>query len=174
MGAPDLLRHLRGLGLVLTLTPTGALHVAPRQALTDDHRAAIRAERDGLIGALRAEGSTPSVGPEGGAPPLTLGQAHECHLGGWDDIEIATFNEREARFARLGRSADADTLAERLTLRDRQMDERRLCLECAALADNRRCNVAARGSLSGADRQLEPVPAILHRCPGFTLSQGLK
>lgn len=49
--------------------------------------------------------------------------------------------------------ADADNLAERLTLRDRQHDNRRLCLECTALVDNRRCMVAARGRLPGADRR---------------------
>ena len=55
MGAPELLHHLRGAGLVLTLTPTGGLQVAPRTALTDDHRAAIRAERNALVLALAAE-----------------------------------------------------------------------------------------------------------------------
>ena len=67
----------------------------------------------------------------------------------------------------------AEHLAERLTLRDRQHDDRRLCLECAALADNRRCLVAARGLLAGADRRLEPVPTILQRCDGFALAPGL-
>ena len=42
MGAPELLHHLRAAGLVLTLTPAGGLHVAPRSALTDDRRATIR------------------------------------------------------------------------------------------------------------------------------------
>ena len=55
MSPPDLLHHLRGAGLVLTLTHDGGLHVAPRAALTDDHRAAIRAERDSLVLALQAE-----------------------------------------------------------------------------------------------------------------------
>ena len=55
MGAPELLHHLRGAGLVLTLTATGGLHVAPRDALTSEHRAAIRAQRDDLVLALQAE-----------------------------------------------------------------------------------------------------------------------
>lgn len=55
MGAPELLHHLRGAGLVLTLTPAGGLHVAPRTALNDDHRAAIRAERGAIVLALQAE-----------------------------------------------------------------------------------------------------------------------
>ena len=55
MGAPELLHHLRGAGLVLTVTPAGQLHVAPRDALTYDHRAVIRAERDSLVLVLEAE-----------------------------------------------------------------------------------------------------------------------
>lgn len=176
MGAPELLHHLRGDGLVLTLTPAGDLRVAPRSALTDDHRAAIRAERDALVLALQAEGEPPPTKPSpwrSGNPLMTPEQGDECHAGGWDDAEIDAFLAREARFARRGRAADAEQLAERLALRDRQHDDRRLCLECAALADNGHCLVAARGRLAGAHRRLEPVPTILHRCPGFTLALGL-
>lgn len=181
MGAPELLHHLRGAGLVLTLTPAGDLHVAPRRALTDDHRTAIRAERDSLVLALLAEAGPPPTPPPAAPPPprrsgnplMTPEQGDECHAGGWDDAGIDAFQRREARFIRMGRAADAEHLAERLTLRDRQHDDRRLCLECAALAVNRRCLVAARGRLAGADRRLEPMPTILQRCPGFTLAPGL-
>jgi hypothetical protein len=55
MGARELLHQLRGAGLVLTVTPAGGLCVAPRSALTDDHRAAIRQERDELVQVLQAE-----------------------------------------------------------------------------------------------------------------------
>ncbi len=173
MGAPELLHYLRGAGLVLTLTPAGGLHVAPRTALTDDHRAAIRTERDALVLALQAEAEPTPPPRRSGNPLLPPEQGDDCHAGGWDDAEIDAFTAREARFTRMGRMADAEHLAERLALRDRQHDDRRLCLECAALADNRRCMVAARGRLAGADRRLEPVPTILQRCPGFTLAPGL-
>lgn len=176
MGAPELLHHLRGAGLVLTLTPAGALHVAPRSALTDDHRAAIRAGRDALVLALQAEADPPpppAPPRRSGNPLMTPELGDDCHAGGWDDAEIDAYLAREARFTRLGRAADAEHLAERLTLRDRQHDDRRLCLECAALADNGRCLVAARGRLPGASRRLEPVPTILQRCEGFTLAPGL-
>lgn len=173
MGAPELLHHLRGAGLVLTLTPAGGLHVAPRTALTDDHRAAIRTERDALVLALQAEAEQARPPRRSGNPLMTPEQGDECHAGGWDDAEIDAFTARQARFTRMGRAADAEHLAERLTLRDRQHDDRRLCLECGALADNRRCLVAARGRLAGADRRLEPVPTILQRCSGFTLAPGL-
>lgn len=176
MGAPELLHHLRGAGLMLKLTPAGGLHVAPRTALTDDHRTSIRTERDALVLALLAEAELPPTAPparRSGNPLMTPEQGEECHAGGWADAEIDALQRREARFTRMGRAADAEHLAERLTLRDRQNDDRRLCLECAALADNRRCLLAARGRLAGAHRRLEPVQTILHRCPGFTLAQGL-
>jgi hypothetical protein len=112
MGAPDLLRHLRDAGLVLTLTPAGGLHVAPRSALTDDHRAAIRAERDALVLALQAEAASPPPSPpprRSGNPLMTPEQGDDCHAGGWDDDEIDAYLAREARFARMGR-ADAEHL----------------------------------------------------------------
>jgi hypothetical protein len=173
MGASELLHHLRGAGLVLTLTPAGGLHVAPRSALTDDHRAAIRAERDALVLALQAEADPPPPPRRSGNPLLTPEQGDDCHAGGWDDAAIDAYRAREARFTRMGRAADAEHLAERLTLRDRQHDDRRLCLECAALADHGRCLVAAHGRLPGASRRHEPVPTILQRCEGFTLAPGL-
>ena len=55
MSPPDLLHHLRGAGLVLTLTPDGGLHVAPRSALTDEHRHVIREHRTELLALLAAE-----------------------------------------------------------------------------------------------------------------------
>ncbi len=174
METPELLQHLRGAGLVLTLMPTGALHVAPRCGLTDDHRDAIRAERDALVLALQAEADQPLPPPRRCDNPLmTAEQSDECHAGGWGKAEIDTFLKREARFTRMGRAADAEYLAERLTLRDRQHDDRRLCLECSALADNGRCLVAARGRLPGVSRRLEPIQTILQRCKGFTLALGL-
>ncbi len=180
MGAAELLNRLRGDGLLLTLTAGHGLHAAPRDALTDEHRAAIRAARDALVLALLAESScppSPLLPPppprHSGNPLMTPAQGDECHAGGWDDAEIEVFMAREARFTRLGRTADAEHLAERLTLRDREQDDRRLCLECTSLADSRRCELAAQGRLVGADRRLEPLPTILQRCPGFQLAHGL-
>lgn len=173
MGAPELLHHLRGAGLVLTLTPAGGLHVAPRTALTDNHRAAIRTERDALVLALQTEAEQPPPPWRSGNPLLTPEQGDDCHAGGWDDAEIDAFTAREARFTRMGRVADAEHLAERLTLRDRQHDDRRMCLECRALADHGHCLEAAYGRLPGSSRRLEPVPTILQRCEGFALAPGL-
>jgi hypothetical protein len=99
-------------------------------------------------------------------PYLTPEQGDECHAGCWSDAEIAAFLSRATRFTRLGRP-DAEHLAERLTLRDRQADDRRMCVECRELEPSRRCGAARRGAIVGADRHMEPVPDILMRCEGF-------
>ena len=103
---------------------------------------------------------------------LTNDEADRCHAPCWDDAEMATFTARAERFALLGRR-DADDLAERLTLRDRDGDDRRLCLECTWLGDTGRCLAVATGRIPGADRWLEPVQSILHRCGAFGLRKGL-
>jgi hypothetical protein len=103
---------------------------------------------------------------------LTNDEADRCHAPCWDEAEIAAFTARTERFALLGRT-DADDLAERLTLRDRDGDDRRLCLECTWLGDTGRCLAAATGRIPGADRRLEPVQTILQRCGAFGLRKGL-
>lgn len=98
MGAPELLQHLRGAGLVLTLTPAGALHVAPRSALTDDHRAAIRVERDALLLALQAEAdqqALPASPRRTGDPLTTPEQGDEGRGNGWDDAKIDAQRDAE-------------------------------------------------------------------------------
>jgi hypothetical protein len=103
---------------------------------------------------------------------LTNEEADRCHAPCWEDPEIAAFTFRAERLAILGRT-DGDDLAERLTLRDRDGDDRRLCLECTWLGDTGRCLAAATGRIPGADRRLEPVQTILQRCGAFGLHMGL-
>lgn len=176
-GRPDLLHRLRDAGLVPTLTPVGGLRVGPRCVLSDGHRAAIEAVRDELVKALQFGGAgvTPPVPPlprRSCDPLMTHEQGDDCDLGGWDDEEIDADMAQETRFARMGRAA-ADHFAKRLTMRDCQHDDRRLRLECAALVDNRRCLVAARGRLPRTACWLALVMTILQRCEGFTPAQGL-
>lgn len=169
MGAPDLLKHLRATGLILTLVDGSKILAAPRELLTDEHRIAIRADRANLLLALQSEARAAQIS---GNPLMTVGQSDHCHAGGWDDEEIGTFNAREAHFIGIGR-LDAEHLAERLTLRDRDGDYLHLCLECARLDRRGRCLAAAAGQLPGADNRLEPVVTILMRCEAFELRKDL-
>ncbi len=102
-----------------------------------------------------------------GNPHMTPEQGDECHEGCWNDDEIETFVARSAHFSTRG-LVDAEHLAERLTLRDRQADDRRLCLECRELEASGRCAAERRGTLSSANRRLEPKPIVLMRCPSFS------
>ncbi|MDP1647418.1 MAG: hypothetical protein Q8M01_04355 [Rubrivivax sp.] len=82
---------------------------------------------------------------------LTPAQGDRCHSPCWDDAEISTFVSRHARLLALGfTDGDADDLAERLTLRDRDCDDRRVCVECAHYAPQR-CGAHRAAGLQSAE-----------------------
>jgi len=83
--------------------------------------------------------------------------------------EIDTFTARLHHFTRRGVAVvDAETLADKPVLRDREADDRRLCLECGNLSRGSgwRCNQWQRAGLGAAG-----VPADLarqlQRCVGL-------
>ena len=119
-----------------------------------------------LMAANDANTGTPPLVHSSGNPYMTPDQGDECYACGWNDAEIDLFMCRAAKFAMLGR-ADAEHLAERLTLRDRQADDRGMCVECREVEATGRCAAARRGALPGADRRLAPVQNILKRCSAF-------
>ena len=88
--------------------------------------------------------------------------------------EIDTFTARQHHFKRRGlKELDAERLADKLVTRDREEDERRLCLECAHLAGHagtwgcRNWQQAAIAS-QARDAQLSPAVVIQpQRCDGF-------
>ena len=84
--------------------------------------------------------------------------------------EIDTFTARLARFTDKGLSLDdSEALADKLVLRDRESDDRRLCLECAHLAGRARAMHCAQWQRAGLGAA--GIPAGLHlvlqRCDGF-------
>lgn len=84
--------------------------------------------------------------------------------------EIDVLIERTALFSRRGLSAlDAELLADKLVNRDREGDDRRLCLECAHL--NRPAGALHCAQWQRAGLGAPGVPAGLHlmlqRCNGF-------
>ena len=66
------------------------------------------------------------------ADGVPVWQADEiAGLPAWTDAEIATFEKRQARTRWLGYGDRADRVADMLLHRDRDTDDRRLCIECA-------------------------------------------
>ena len=91
------------------------------------------------------------------------------------DREIDTFTARLARFTDKGASTDVgEALADKLVIRDRESDDRRLCLECLHLAGHGatswRCGnwQASRVAIRAGDSQLHgDLVCQLQRCGGF-------
>ena len=82
--------------------------------------------------------------------------------------ELARFRKRAAVLCQHGAEpAAAEALAGQLLTRDRQGEDRHVCLECVNLATGGRCLAAAAGRLAGAGRHHEPVLFVLHRCECF-------
>jgi hypothetical protein len=89
--------------------------------------------------------------------------------------EIETFTARLHHFTRRGLSGtDAETLADKLVARDREADERRLCLECVHLAGHAGiwgCRNWQRAGVATKPQHAQLSAALvlqLQRCDGFT------
>lgn len=93
------------------------------------------------------------------------------HSTAMNTAEIDTFTARLARFTDRGLIlADAEALADKLVNRDREGDDRRLCLECASLHRGGRCGnwQAAGVAIRARDAQLPgDFTTMLQRCGGF-------
>ena len=63
-------------------------------------------------------------------PYMSKESTDRCHWPSWDDAEIYRFTVRASAFIGMGLRNDADHLAEMLVLRDRDGDDRVLCVEC--------------------------------------------
>lgn len=178
---------LHAAGLTLELTPELALKVSPASVLTPDLRDLIRISKDMLVGWLQrpAANDAPAdpdtkVSPRVEATPAAdielsehYARAHEADMA-MSRADADTFNARMALFTDKGVSlGDAERLAERLVIRDREGDDRRLCLECSYYGSSGRCVAAATGRLPGVSARLEPVPTILWRCDAFGLRKAL-
>ncbi|MBH1957544.1 MAG: hypothetical protein I8H70_02500 [Burkholderiales bacterium] len=92
------------------------------------------------------------------------------HSQAMTNKEISTFENRANLFNRRGMAAvNAERLASKLTDRDRQDDERRLCLECAHMGGQHgawRCNQWQRAGM-GATGIPAGLVLVLQRCDGF-------
>ena len=170
MGAAELLLRTRTAGFVLDVAD-GKLLVTPASKLTDDLRAELRDHKPELLVLLSVPATEPPPGQGSlvagvathaqdlalGNPLMNREQADRAHWPAWDGAEIDRTVARIHLFVRRGIGTDhAEHLAERLLLRDREGDDRRVCPECR-YGRSTRC---PDGS---------PMPAaVLHRCPRFS------
>ena len=98
------------------------------------------------------------------------------HSAAMNGAEIDTFTARLARFTDKGVShGDAERLTDKLVMRDREQDDRRLCLECTHLsgygASSWRCGNWQRAGVAIRARDVQlPADLVqqLQRCDGFT------
>lgn len=86
----------------------------------------------------------------------------------WNDAEIRRFTARAQMFIRAGWKNKAEEWAEKLVYRDRDGDDRRVCIECAHMQRDRGCFQAKQGRLEpGTAKDMRVLPFLLQRCPGF-------
>lgn len=92
------------------------------------------------------------------------------HSAAMNTAEIDTFTARLHQFTRRGlASSKAETLADKLVIRDREGDDRRLCLECVHLKRGGKdwgCNQWHRAGLGASGLPADLVRQ-LKRCDGF-------
>jgi hypothetical protein len=157
---------------------------APELAPTEPTKAPMTKEAAGFVGFAGVESQacpnsagTGSAANDVGSPGLCDQYASECEDG---DDAGAQYPQADVLAARMhwfslrGMGLDAaEALAKRLALRDSDLDDRRLCLECSYLGAQGRCIAAATGRLSGVSARLEPLQTILQRCEAFGLRKGL-
>ncbi|MEO7128813.1 MAG: hypothetical protein ABI040_08125 [Rhodoferax sp.] len=95
------------------------------------------------------------------------------HSDAMNTGEIDTFTARLARFTDRGFSLlEVETLADKLLIRDRELDDRRLCLECLHLSRGSgwRCGNWQRAGVAIRARDARlPIDfvTLLQRCDGF-------
>jgi hypothetical protein len=89
--------------------------------------------------------------------------------------EIDRFLARLDRFTDHGvKLNDAECLADRLVIRDREKDDRAVCLECAHLQHGGRCGNWQQSGVAIRSRDAQLATDFMHllqRCNGFSAHQ---
>ncbi len=173
MSAEAVLNDLLAKGIRPSVTPDKTGIVVPRGSLTPDLKAAILANKPELIrlisvAAPRSPASLPAATPA----PTT---ADTRKVG--EVIQKATRHVlRVERFVWLGLpTGEAEALAERLALRDRDFDNRTACAECANLTGRPgawRCTNYRTAGVGAPSLPGVFVAQMLQHCRGF--KEGIK
>ncbi|MDB5929064.1 MAG: hypothetical protein JWR60_771 [Polaromonas sp.] len=168
--------HGQERGLSVATVATVAVAKAQRQAANDPAQAlglvaagAVASLVTPLQAVSSAAVSTPvSIEPAAMDDPDRWCWPYSAAMTG---REIDTMAERTALFNRRGLSAlDAELLADKLVTRDREADDRRLCLECAHLSGRAGAGRCSQWQAAGLGAPVLPagMAALLQRCGGFS------
>ena len=113
-----------------------------------------------------------SVGGQGGcANSSAIEPFPDLSAVAWTDGDIARFLDRRARLLGWGwAEPEAEALAERLVIRDRDADERVSCADCTHYRPGR-CGSHRAAGLRAPELALD-LAALLQRCLGFELKSG--
>lgn len=149
MGAQELLAKLADAGIHIEPAPGERLLLRPASRLTDQLRAAVRAEKPALLAVLRA---MPPACPDPEVDSEALLRARRDRLlrWGWALAEAEAMAERLARL-------DFERAAE-------EVDDRVLCIECTHYRPGR-CENHRRARLAHHDVGRD-LATLLQRCPG--------
>jgi len=160
----------------VSLAPGGGLAVSPGSRLTPDLRELVKANKSALVNWLQAANDpTSSVSAMAAAandPTEPLDPDRWCwpYSEAMTGREIEVFTERATAFNRRGMpSVEAEALAYKLVNRDRDGDDRRLCLECANLSRAGGAMRCSEWQLAGMGAAGIPAGLVmqLQRCDGF-------
>lgn len=173
MNAKRIVDELQDSGLTIALTPEGRLKVIPASALTPELRELIRTGKTALVEWLHIQAANDAA-PD----PDRWCWPHSSAMNG---AEIDLFTVRLNRYTAKGLSlADGEALADRMVLRDRDSDDRQVCLECRHFVGNGpgawRCANWQVADVARRSRDVQmPVDLVvqLHRCNSFTESTSI-
>ena len=103
---------------------------------------------------------------QAGMPAADPDRASWPHSEAWNEAETALFSKRLLAFAGKGlHMSEAEALADKLVIRDRDQHDRRLCLECRNCLQSRCTNWRAAGL--GQPGLPATLVGVLQRCGGF-------
>jgi hypothetical protein len=127
---------------------------------------------DGQI--QKIDGEAPAANDPAAGAALDPDRRCWPHSPAMNTAEIDRFTARLAQFTDRGVIlSDAESLADSLVIRDREQDDRAMCLECAHLHHSGRCGnwQCAGVAIRSRDAQLAgDFIQLLQRCDGFAQS----
>ncbi len=148
----------------MSLTSDDRLQISPATKLSDDDRSLIVANKSGLIDWLK-KAANDSIMVAALTAPSGYEKRNHHGADNWSDSEIEAFNRRVVQFQNQGIDlSKAEAIAETLLVRDRDTDDRRMCVECLSLA---KFNCTTPKAADLTTRDVRPIRFMLQRCDGF-------